>query len=97
MHGRVSFAVSCLILVAAGAALGLMFKSGNFLSAFAVSVVPALLAIALVATGQHVVEGVPGNVTPQNDPIHLGIAIIWSGNLAALAVAVTLLGRLQRQ
>jgi lipopolysaccharide export LptBFGC system permease protein LptF len=97
MHGRVSFAVSCLILVAAGAALGLMFKSGNFLSAFAVSVVPALLAIALVATGQHVVEGVPGNVTQANDPIHLGIAIIWSGNVAALAVAVTLLGRLQRQ
>lgn len=97
MHGRVSFAVSCLILVAAGAALGLMFRSGNFLSAFAVSVAPALLAIALVATGQHVVEGVPGVVTPHNDPIRLGIMIIWSGNLAALIVAVTLLARLQRQ
>lgn len=97
MHGRVSFAVSCLILVSVGSALGLMFKSGNFLSAFAVSVAPALLAIALVATGQHVVEGVPWNVTPANDPVNLGIAIIWSGNLAALIIGAVLLGRLQRK
>ena len=36
-----------------GAALGMMFKSGNFLSAFALSAVPALVCIALIVTGQH--------------------------------------------
>ena len=40
-HGRVSFALSCLILVIVGCCLGMMFKSGNFLTAFAVSFVPA--------------------------------------------------------
>src|SRR5262249_23764250 len=47
MHSRASFAVSCLILVMVGCALGMISRSGNFLSAFAVSVVPALLCIAL--------------------------------------------------
>ncbi|HEX8912014.1 MAG TPA: LptF/LptG family permease, partial [Humisphaera sp.] len=41
-NGRASFAVSCLILVLVGTALGMMFKSGNFLTAFAISFVPAL-------------------------------------------------------
>ncbi len=32
MHARASFAVSCLILVVAGCWLGMMFRSGNFLT-----------------------------------------------------------------
>ena len=43
LHGRASFAVSCLILVLIGCGLGMMFKTGNYLSAFALSVIPALL------------------------------------------------------
>src|SRR4051795_12172746 len=62
LHARVSFAVSCLILVMVGCALGMMFRSGNFLSAFAVSVVPALISIALVVTGQHTCENVPWDI-----------------------------------
>jgi hypothetical protein len=82
-----------------GCALGMMFRSGNFLSAFAVSVVPALLCIALVVTGQHTCENVPWNVNPAqwNNPLHTGLLIIWSGNVAVAAIAVVLLWRLQRQ
>ena len=40
LHSRASFAVSCLSLVMIGCALGMMFRSGNFLNAFAVSFVP---------------------------------------------------------
>src|SRR5678810_20721 len=98
IRDRLSFAVSCFILVMVGCALGMMFRSGNFLSAFAVSVVPALLSIALVVTGQHTCENVPWNVNPAswNNPLHTGLLIIWSGNVAVAAIAVVLLWRLQR-
>jgi lipopolysaccharide export LptBFGC system permease protein LptF len=99
LNARASFGVSCFILVMVGCALGMMFRSGNFLSAFAVSVVPALLCIALVVTGQHTCENVPWSVNPAqwNNPLHTGLLIIWSGNVAVAAIAIVLLWRLQRQ
>ncbi len=90
MHSRASFAVSCLILVMVGCALGMISKSGNFLSAFAVSVVPALLCITLIVTGQHVCEN-----TPKSEM--LGLSLIWSGNVIVAMMATVLLGGLQRQ
>jgi lipopolysaccharide export LptBFGC system permease protein LptF len=97
-HARMSFASSCFILVVVGCALGMMFRSGNFLSAFAVSVVPALICIVLIVTGQHTSENVPWPMPARfTDPLHLGVAIIWSGNAAVLAIAVALLTKLQRQ
>jgi hypothetical protein len=97
-HARVSFAVSCLILVMVGCALGMMFKSGNFLSAFALSVAPALMSIVLVVTGQHVCENIP-YILPKHfdDPLQMGLILIWSGNVAVLVIAVSLLWRLSRQ
>jgi lipopolysaccharide export LptBFGC system permease protein LptF len=97
-HARVSFALSCFILVMVGCALGMMFKSGNFLSAFALSVAPALMSIVLVVTGQHVCENIP-YILPKNfnDPLQLGLYLIWSGNAVVLVIAVILLWRLQRQ
>lgn len=96
-HARASFAVSCWILVMVGCALGMMFRSGNFLSAFAVSVVPALVCIALIVTGQQTCENVPRDLARYGNPINLGLALIWSGNAAILILATVLLGRLQRQ
>jgi lipopolysaccharide export LptBFGC system permease protein LptF len=90
MHARASFAVSCFILVMVGSALGMISKSGNFLSAFAVSVVPALLCITLIVTGQHVCENTPKSM-------RLGLSLIWSGNVAVLVLGTILLTRLQRQ
>jgi lipopolysaccharide export LptBFGC system permease protein LptF len=90
MHARASFAVSCFILVMVGCALGMISKSGNFLSAFAVSVVPALLCIALIVTGQHVCENTPKSMG-------MGLSLIWSGNVIVLIMATVLLGKLQRQ
>lgn len=90
IHGRASFAVSCLILVTSGCALGMMFRAGNYLSAFSVSVVPALICIALVVTGQHVSENSSGGLA-------MGLAIVWSGNVMVLVLAIGLLGHLRRQ
>ena len=97
-HSRVSFAVSCVILVMVGCALGMMFKSGNFLSAFALSVVPALVSIVLVVTGQHVCENIPYEL-PKNfsDPLQIGLYLIWSGNVIVLMIGSGLLWRLSKQ
>ncbi len=89
-HSRASFAVSCLILVMVGCVLGMLFKSGDFLTAFGISVVPALLTIALISTGQHLGENGP-------DSLRAGIGVIWSGNVGVFVLAVVLLARLQRQ
>jgi lipopolysaccharide export LptBFGC system permease protein LptF len=98
MNNRASFAVSCLILVMVGCALGIMFKSGNFLTAFAVSVVPALISIVLIVTGQHTCENVPWVIDAHfRNPLNLGIALIWSGNVVVFGIAAVLLGKLQRQ
>jgi lipopolysaccharide export LptBFGC system permease protein LptF len=90
MHARASFAVSCFILVMVGCALGMISKSGNFLSAFAVSVAPALLCITLIVTGQHVCENTPKSMG-------MGLTLIWSGNIIVLTLGTILLTKLQRQ
>jgi lipopolysaccharide export LptBFGC system permease protein LptF len=97
LHARMSFAVSCFILVMVGCSLGMMFRSGNFLSAFAVSVIPALATIALIVAGQQTAQNVPWAIDASfHNPLRLGIALIWGGNAVNLIGAVILLGRLQR-
>jgi lipopolysaccharide export LptBFGC system permease protein LptF len=97
MHARASFATSCFVLVMVGSALGMMFRSGNFLSAFALSVIPALATITLIINGQRTAEHIPWTLETMHDPLNLGLGLIWSGNLAVLVIGVVLLGRLQRQ
>lgn len=97
MFSRVSFAMSCLVLTMVGYGLGVMFKSGNYLTAFAVSVVPALLSIVLIVTGQHICENIPANMGKDfKDPLQLGLVVIWSGNAIVLVIAVALLVKLRR-
>jgi lipopolysaccharide export LptBFGC system permease protein LptF len=89
IHSRASFAVSCLVLVMIGCALGMLFRSSNFLSAFAVSFVPAMLCIVLIVTGQQVCNHAINSMT-------LGLAFIWSGNVLVTGLATGLLWKLQR-
>ena len=101
-NSRVSFAISCLVLVMVGCALGLMFRSGNFLSAFAVSFVPALLTITLIVAGQRVSGNIPDDLKVDiasyvNTPLKLGLSLVWTGNCLNFVLAVALLGRLQKQ
>lgn len=97
LHSRVSFALSCLVLSLVGAIIGMQFKSGNFVSAFAVCVGPALVAIVLIVTGQHICESVPKNLGPNfQDPLRLGLTVLWSGVLAVTALGTYLFLRLSR-
>lgn len=98
LNSRMSFAVSCFILVLIGVSLGMMFKSGNSLTAFAVSVGPALLCILLNVTGQHTLENIPRIIgTKWVNPLPVGVAMIWTGNIAVLVTSAVLLYRLQRK
>jgi len=67
----------------------MMFRSSNFLSAFAVSFIPAMFSIALIVTGQQVCSHATNSMA-------MGLAFIWSGNAAVLVLAVGLLWKLQR-
>jgi hypothetical protein len=98
MHSRISFALSCVVLTLVGYGLGVMFKSGNYLNAFAVSIVPALVSIVLVVTGQHICENIPPDLDPRKfkDPLNLGLGVIWTGIGAVTVLATVLLTKLRR-
>jgi lipopolysaccharide export LptBFGC system permease protein LptF len=98
LHGRASFAVSCLSLVLVGCALGVMFRSGNFMNAFACSFVPALLCLTLIFSGQQTATHVPFTTGAAfKDPLPTALVFIWSGNVAVLLGAIYLTVRLQRR
>ncbi len=97
-NARASFAVSCLILVMVGCSLGMIFRSGNFLTAFAVSFIPALLSITLIIAGQRTAGSIATHDTKAYaDPLQIGLGLIWSGNAVNLAIAAVLMWRLHRK
>ncbi len=98
IHGRFSFAVSCAGLSLVGAGLGMMFKTGNVLTAFGLSVTPAIVGIVMVVAGQHVAENVPDDVgLGGGNPLGLGLILIWTGNTAATLLGLALIGWLWRR
>jgi lipopolysaccharide export LptBFGC system permease protein LptF len=96
LHGRASYAVSCLSLVLVGCALGIMTRSGNFLNAFAASFVPALLCMTLIVSGQQTATHIP-YVGEFKDPLPMSLVFIWVGNVITLVVAIYLTYRLQKR
>ena len=89
IHSRASFAISCLVLVMVGCALGMLFRSSNFLSAFAVSFIPAMFSVALIVTGQQICSHARNSAV-------LGLTFIWGGNALVLLLAAGLIAKLQR-
>jgi hypothetical protein len=76
--------------VMVGCSLGMLFRTGNYLSAFALSTIPALFCIALIVTGQHVASNSAGG-------LKMGLTVIWSGNVLVSGLAAGLMGYLRRQ
>jgi lipopolysaccharide export LptBFGC system permease protein LptF len=93
LHSRASYGLSCLVLVLVGAVLGMQFKSGDFLTAFSVSVLPALLTITLVVSGAQSATDVPNTL---RNPLAFGLVLIWIGNAIAAGLVVWLFRRIQR-
>ncbi|NLF33217.1 MAG: LptF/LptG family permease [Planctomycetes bacterium] len=85
MHGRLAYGVGCLLLVPIGAALGLVYRGGHLLSAFALSCIPAMVLVILMVMGKQMIAN-PG----ARDAA--GIAAIWGGVVLLGALAAYLYG-----
>lgn len=103
LHARAAFVAACMILPLLGAGLGLMFRSGNFLTAFAVSTIPAAVCVLMIVFGQQVIENV-GKVGDRElanprllRPSPWGVTVIWSGDALVVAGSAVLLWRLRQR
>lgn len=90
LHIRVAYGGSCFLMVAMGAALGLIFRGGQFISAFALSAVPAAGVIIMLVMGKQMVRN------PASDDM-LGLACIWGGMGALLVANLVIYARLARK
>ncbi len=90
MHSRIAYSVSCFLMVTLGAALGLMFRGGQIISAFALSVIPAAVVIIMMLMGKQLVRA-PAM------PTICGLAAIWSGIVALIGADAAVLGHLSRK
>ncbi|HEV7299450.1 MAG TPA: LptF/LptG family permease [Tepidisphaeraceae bacterium] len=96
LNSRAAFAVSCLVLVIVGCAMGMIFKSGNFLTAFAISFIPALLCITLIIAGQRTAGNVSWTFWEAGESLRTGIILIWTGVSLTFLLGAGMLWRLQR-
>jgi hypothetical protein len=71
MHSRLAFSVSAFVLVILAAALGIIFRGAQVLTAFGVAFVPAVFVIVTIVAGRQLAEN---PTTPL-----LGLTLLWSG------------------
>ncbi len=90
MNFRIAYGLSCALLVTMGAALGVIFKGGQFLTAFAISVIPAAIIIILILMGKRLISNPDSSTTG-------GYIAIWGGFLALLGANVIVYFRLSRR
>ena len=89
LHSRGSFSLSCLTLVMLGAALGLLLKGKNPLAVFVIGFVPAIVLVLLITAGREMAEG-----SARNE--HMGIGLIWAGNVVLLVIVAGVYSKLLR-
>jgi len=88
IHVRLAYSSSCLLMVMLGAALGLIFRGGQFLTAFATAAVPGTVVIMFLLMGKGMVKKMEGGY---------GLVSIWGG-IVILAVATSIVyARLARR
>ena len=104
MHGRAAFVVACVVLPLLGSGLGLMFRSGNFLTAFTVSTLPAATCVLMIVIGQKAIEESARNfksseVAEFRDErtSRGGLALLWAGDAVVAVGATVLLWRLRQR
>ncbi|HUW82272.1 MAG TPA: LptF/LptG family permease [Phycisphaerae bacterium] len=83
LHMRLAYSLCALVLVVLGAALGVIVRGGQVLTAFGVSFIPAMFVIVAIIMGRQLAEN--------TNTASIGVAIIWGSLLvtAALNPAIT--------
>ena len=90
MHTRIAYGVGCFLLVAIGGALGLVFRGGQVISAFAISIIPALVIIVLILVGKEMARN-------PSTPLAVGLGMIWFGVLIVLVADAVVYAHLIRR
>jgi hypothetical protein len=90
LHGRAAYGLSCFLMVAMGAGLGLMFKGGQLISAVALAAIPGSVVTLMILMGKEL-------VTNPDVPEPLGVASIWAGVAVLLVANIVLYVRHSRQ
>jgi lipopolysaccharide export LptBFGC system permease protein LptF len=90
LHGRAAYGLSCFLMVAMGAALGLMFKGGQLISAVALAAIPGSTVTLMILMGKEL-------VTNPDVPPPLGVGAIWLGVVLLLIANAVLYVRHSRQ
>jgi hypothetical protein len=83
LHMRLAYSSCALVLVVLGAALGVIVRGGQVLTAFGVSFIPAMFVIVAIIMGRQLAEN--------TNTASIGVAIIWGSLLltAALTPVIT--------
>lgn len=89
IHHRLAYSLSGLLLVALGAALGVILRGGQVLTAFAISFVPLVLVVLLMIMGR-------GQAQEPRTYV-LGVGLIWSGLVLGALLNVLVIGKWLRR
>lgn len=90
IHGRLAYGIGCFLLVVLGAALGLVFRGGQILSAFAISCIPAMILVVTTIMGKQMITN-PGVV------MNYGLGALWGGLALLVAMMAYVYGFLLRR
>ena len=90
MHWRMAYGVSTILLVSLGAALGLVFRGGQLLTAFVISAIPAGAVILCFLMGRKLISNPDSSST-------VGILLIWGALVALLIVCFGFYRRLAKE
>ena len=84
IHQRLSYSISCLLMVMLGAVLGIIFRGGEILTAFAISSLPSAAVIILILMGKQLMTN------PKIPSMAYGATTIWAGIAALAAITIYL-------
>jgi len=85
IHSRLAFSASSLVILVLAAALGVIFRGGQLLTAFVIAFVPGLLVVVMNIMGRQLTE---------NTGTHLiGIIVIWAAIAIFTAADAVVVGK----
>ncbi|MBI5725186.1 MAG: LptF/LptG family permease [Planctomycetes bacterium] len=94
INSRLSYGLSCFLMVAIGAALGLIFRGGQVITAFCTCMVPAAIVIIMIIMGKQMITSLK---VQDKYGLLPGLACMWAGNLVLLTGCSVIYWRLTRK
>ena len=89
LHMRLAYSSCALVLVVLGAALGVIVRGGQVLTAFGVSFIPAMFVIVAIIMGRQLAEN--------TNTASIGVAIIWGSMLVTAALNPVIIRRFMQR